>query len=338
MSDNLDVVPAENIVDAPDNHVPEAVEAETADTDSVSLDAEGNELDGEIVSLDDEPETVDEEAEPDGEEEETDTDEGSEDESGETDEEEAPEMVEFNFGGDKLEVEKGSMPDELVDRIQKFTDGTWAKVTQQSQANAETAKQLQQRAEVMDKLETLGNETLEAFTKGKSIKAEIEQLNAVDMQALWQSDPDRARQLTDYKAQKSAELNEIIGQVDAYERQLSQTRQQEAARKAEEGKQYLDRKYKGFSTEIAPQLENYVVENYGMTKEEASQWAMSPKVAEMALKAMKFDQMQKAGKPKVQPKSKAKPVKPVKAKGAASNASTDPARMSVEQMAKHLGY
>ena len=315
MSDtNLDVVPQESVVDFPSDY--EAPEAE-AEAPADALEESAND-DEEPVSLDgpqDEPETS----------EESDAEETAEE----------PEVIEFDFGGNKLEVNKGEIPPELAERVDQFSKDIWADYTKKSQANAEAAKTIKAREESLAKIESLGGEALDAFTRGKSIKTEIEQLSAVNMQALWQSDPDKARQLTDLKAAKQAELQSIIQSVDQYERKLDQARQEELARRTEDGKSKLDRKFKGFSSEIAPKLEQYVQETYGMSKDEASQWALSPDVTEMAYKAMLYDQMRAANKPKVTPKD-AKPVKSMPNKGGARGA-TNPNEMGFGELAKVLG-
>lgn len=310
MSDNLDVVPEESVVDMPSDH--EATKAK---------EAEATEQEEEQpVSLD-EPEDEAEEAESEGEEE----------EEAEQETEEV-EMLEFDFGGNKLEIPKGSVPTELSEKIDKFSKDLWSDYTRKSQQNAEITKSLQTRAQALETLQGLNNEALDAFTQGKSIKAELEQLDAINMQALWQSDPDRARQLTDLKAQKSAQLQDIIVKVDRYEAQLAQARQQETARLADEGRQILERKFKGFSTEIAPKLVDYVVKNYGMPKEQAEQWAINPTMTEMALKAMKFDEMQRSTTKTKSTAPKAAPVKAA-AKGGKGTVVRDPAKMNMEQYA-----
>lgn len=326
MSDiNPDVVPQESVVDYPSEYeaqpeAPEAEEKPSAD----DARPEGAEDDEEPVSLD-EPEADPEDAEP----EEGESDDGEAEEDAEEDD-----LVEFDFGGNKLEVKKGDIPPELAEKIDEFSKDIWADYTKKSQANAETAKMLKSRAESLEKIETLSGETLDAFTRGKSIKTEIEQLSAVNMQALWQSDPDRARMLSDTLAAKQAELQGIIATVDQYESQLVQARQDELARRSEEGRQVLDRKYKGFSEQIAPKLEEYAIKN-GIPAEEAKTWHLNPVVADFAYKAMLYDQMQAAKTPKATPKT-AKPVRSMKNKGG-NRQPINQNDMSFEDLGKVLG-
>lgn len=319
MSDlNPDVAPNESVVDLPsDNPSPEAAQEVGNPSDSA---AEGLDLD-EPVSLDAIEDEGNQEGEPEGE----DDGEGAE----------TPEVIEFDFGGNKMAIPKGAVPEELAQQIDKFSKDIWADYTKKSQVNADQAKALKARTEVLEKIETLGGEALNAFTRGKSIKAEIEQLSTVNLQQLWQSNPDRARQVSDTLAAKQAELQGIIQTVDQYEHAITNERQVDLARRADEGKQLLDRKYKGFSGEIAPKLERYVQEN-GISADEATQWSLSPVIAEFAYKAMLYDQMRAAGKPKAAPKSTPSPVKSMK--GGVSSKSTDPNKMSMAEIERALGY
>lgn len=304
MSDNLDVVPEESVVDSPSDY-------EAADADEPQGEqAEAAEVDEEPVSLDD-PEPEDDETEAEAE---------TEDEAEAEDEPEDGEedFIEFDFGGNKLKVKAGDLPAELAETVDKFSKDIWADYTRKSQDNAETAKTLKARDEALGKIQGLSAEALDTFSRGKGIKSEIEQLSQIDMQALWQSDPDQARQVSDRLSAKQAELQSIITAVDQYERQIDQNRQAELERISHEGKQLLDRKYKGFSSEIAPKIEAYAVKS-GIPEHEAKTWSQSPIVAIFAYKAMLYDQMQAAGKPKVAPKI-AKPVRSMPNKGGNRNA------------------
>lgn len=273
--------------------------------------------------------------------EETEVEEGAETEAegqdGEGDEDgeqqETAEEIEFDFGGNKLKVPKGSIPEEVAEQLDKFTKGTWSDYTRKSQEIAETKKSLEARAGAVEKLVNLNGEALQTYSRGLQLRGELEQLQSIDLNALWQSDPDRARRVSDTLAQKQAEFQSIVSKVAQTEQQLTQTQQAEMARLADEGKQYMERRIKGWSEKV-PDVIDYVVKNYGMTKEEAETWPLNPKTAEMAWKAMQFDRMQAQAKPKPAPKAApAAPVKPMKAKGAAT-AQKDPDKMSVEEWVK----
>jgi len=313
---NPDVALPESVVDLPsDNHSPDAAQDDGNPSDSA---AEGIDLD-EPVSLDD----LEAQDDQDGNPEDEDDGEG----------EEEPEVIEFDFGGNKYVVKASDITPEAAEGVQKFAKDIWADFTKKSQVNADQARVLKERMEVLEKIETLGGEALNAFTRGKSIKAEIEQLSTVNLQQLWQSEPDRARQISDLLSAKQAELQGIIQTVEQYEGQITHERQAELERRAQEGTQLLDRKFKGFSKEIAPKLERYVQEN-GISAHEASQWSLSPVIAEFAYKAMLYDQMRVAGKPKAAPKATSNPVKAMKNGGGAKGGGSN---MSFEEVKKAMG-
>jgi len=249
-----------------------------------------------------------------------------------TESEQPPEEIEFDFGGNKFKVPKGSIPEEIADQLDKFTKGTWSDYTRKSQEVAEVRKSVEARAHAVAKLENLNGEVLNAYSKGLQIKAEIEQLRNIDVNALWQSDPDQARRVSDLMAQKSAEFNATVNKVAQLETGLTQAQEAEAARRAQEGEAVLERRIKGFSQRV-PEIIDYVAQNYGIDKDHAAKvWRQDPATAEMAYKAMMFDRMQSAGKKPapVAPKTAA-PVTAMKAKGAspASNLNlSDPAVMA----------
>lgn len=247
--------------------------------------------------------------------------------------EEVVEEIEFDFGGNKMRVPKDAIPEEVAAELDKFTKGTWSDYTRKSQEVVETRKALEAREKAVEKIVSLNGDALNTYSRGLAVKAELEQLSNVDMNALWQSNPDQARQISDRISQKQAEFQSIVTQVSQKEQELTQTQQAELARRSEEGKQIIERRIKGFS-EKAPEVVDYVVKNYGMTKEEAETWPLNPKTAEMAYKAMMFDRMQT--KPKTPAPKQAAPVVPMKTRGSAT-AGKDVSKMSEREIAKYLG-
>lgn len=249
-------------------------------------------------------------------------------------EQEIVEEVEFDFGGNKLKVPKGAIPEEIAAELDKFTKGTWSDYTKRSQAIAERAKSIEAREAAAEKIVSLNGEALQTYSRGLQIRQELEQLSQIDMNVLWQSNPDQARHVSDLRAQKQAEFNSIVQKVSHHETELTKAQQAELARRSEEGRQVAERMIKGFN-EKAPEVMDYVVKEYGLSPEEAATWPLNPKTAVMAYKAMQYDRMQaKAGKPQKAPQ--AQPVPPMKATGAGT-AQQAPANMTPAQMAKYLG-
>lgn len=258
------------------------------------------------------------------------------DEGGEDEEIEAEE-VEYDLGGgQKLKVKASASAKEVFDAAQAAFKRVEGDFTRKSQAVAEQAKSIQARAEAVQKLETLNGQALQEYSKGLQIRSEIEQLSAVDLRSLWQSNPDQARQVSDMLAMKQAEFQRTVANVSRLEQGMSQAQEAEMARLETEGVTLLEKRVKGFSQRV-PEIIDYVSKEYGIDKEHAAKvWKRDPATAEMAYKAMMYDRMQtKAAKPATKP-AQAQPVKPVQGSASAGDA-PDPSKMSPAQMARYLG-
>jgi len=282
-----------------------------ADTDTPDLKAETGDNDGE--DADDDADTGD-------------------DDDGEDD---AATQV-FEFGGNKLEVPKGSVPPELAAKIDDFSKGTWSAFTKGQQENAERSAGLSAREDTVAKLGALNGEALQTYSYGLHLRSEIEQLSLVNLNKLWQSEPDRARQISDLLGTKQAEFQVVLARVGEQEQAVMSAQQEEASRRDFEGTAYLNKHIKNFSTEKAPALMAYVQETYGMSAEQAARWAENPVVTRMAYKAMLFDRQTGAAKRSTTKPTKARPVKATAAAGATSGATKDPNEMSLGDLRKHL--
>ena len=248
------------------------------------------------------------------------------DSDGEDDAEQEPEYDEYDFGGNKLKLPKGSVPDELREQVEKFSKGTWADYTRKSQEVAEARKAVEARESVVTKLAGLSDDLLDTFTYGKQVKAELAQLDRFDLNALWQSDPDQARRISDLKASKQAEFHSVVAQVAQKEQALGQTQAEETARRAEEGKAFINRQVKDFETKHLPELIDYAVKNLGISKEAAaSDWALSPAITLAVHKAAMYDKLQAkaATAARPQPNAPAVPMTPVKGNGGTASKHLD---------------
>jgi hypothetical protein len=258
---------------------------------------------------------------------------------GET-EAEPVEEIEFDFGGNKKKWAKGTPIEQIADELGQFTKGIWGDYTKKSQEVAESRKSLEAREQVVQKLSSLNDEALNTYSRGLAIKNELEQLSKIDMRALWQSNADQARQVSDTIAAKQAEFQQVVGRVSQLEGQMSQTQQQEVARRSDEGKQIVEKHIPGFATKHLPEVIDYVA-TYGISKEVAARdWPLNPATAVMAHKAMLYDRMQAQAKqaaktPPKLPQQQPVPVVPPRGKGGPAVKSVRD--MSVSEMAKHLG-
>jgi len=245
---------------------------------------------------------------------------------------EAPEEIEFDFGGNKLRIPKGTLPDEIAEKLDQFTKGTWSDYTRKSQEVAEQRKALQAEAEYVARVKTLSDEGQRAFARGLQLREEVEQLAKVDLRALWQSNPDQARQVSDLLAQKQLEFQRAVSKVSEYEAQVTRAEQESTARREQDGREYVSKTVKGWSDTHAAEAVAYAVK-HGVPEEQARNWARFPREAVWAWKAAQFDKLQ--AQAKAPPKPAAPPTAPVAAvKGRAAPAAPNPEAMSDDEWLK----
>lgn len=249
-----------------------------------------------------------------------------------TEAQEAAEEIEFDFGGNKLRIPKGTLPDEIAEKLDAFTKGTWSDYTRKSQEVAEQRKALQAEAEYVARVKTLSDEGQRAFARGLQLREEVEQLAKVDLRALWQSNPDQARQVSDLLAQKQADFQRAVSKVSEYESQVTRAEQESTARREQDGREYVSKTVKGWSDTHAAEAVAYAVK-HGVPEEQARNWARFPREAVWAWKAAQFDKLQ--AQAKAPPKPAAPPTAPVAAvKGRAAPAAPNPEAMSDDEWLK----
>ncbi len=242
------------------------------------------------------------------------TEEGEEqDEEGEDDE---PEEVEINFGGEKLVLRKGEVPDELLSKTQDYVKSVEAAHTRRSQDLAEQRKQVEQQVQTFERLNQMSDQALQSYATGQAILNQLNdpQYSDQEIDRLWRSDRqedrDTARILTDRKAQLNQQYNQALSITKQLEDQQTQAQQEYHAAQMQAGKEKLESKYAGFTDLHAPKVVDYVVNNYGINSEEAQDWPLNPAFTEMAYKAMMYDDLK--AKTRTKPKSKTKKAEPIK--------------------------
>lgn len=240
------------------------------------------------------------------------------------DPEAAAEEIEFDFGGNKLRVPKGAIPEDVAEQLDKFTKGTWSDYTRRSQEVADARKALEAEQSAVRKLGEIRGDALAAYSDGLRLRAEIQQLQSVNLAALWQSEPDRARQISDALAQKQAEFQNAVAKVGEHETRAAAEEQQHVARLAEEGRQKVAKLAKGFDE---AKVIAYATATYGIPEEQARQWPLNPAGAVMAWKAMQWDALQAKAAPAARPPAPpAAPVASIKPRSAPVE--KDPDKMS----------
>lgn len=258
-------------------------------------------------------------------------------EDGETgeDDDEGPGEIELDLGGTKVSFAKNATVAEAADKLQEYAKSVQAGATTKFQEAADLRKATEARSVALDRLSALQGEALDKYATGMRLKTEIEQLSQYDLGPLWQSQPDKARQLSDMLAQKQADFQSTVGTLAQAEHAHSLAQEQERSRLVDEGLREVERRVKGIQID---DVVDYVASK-GIDREAAKRdYPLNPVFTELAHKAMLWDRMQQqakgGGKRSVPP---AKPVKSV-AKRASASKELSPGTMTPGQMAKHLGY
>ena len=166
------------------------------------------------------------------------------------------------------------------------------------------------------------------------IKSEIERLSQIDLNGLWQSNPDQARRVSDELNRLNGEFQRIPHETSKKESEAAEARRKFTEERIAEGRQIVESKVKGFNES---EVMEYVTKTYGMTEDQAKTWPLNPLTAIMAHKAMLYDRMKATTKPKPaqKPAPQVKPTTPVKGNGGTGR--KDPSSMSVSEMKRHLG-
>lgn len=285
-----------------------------------------------LKALEPEAEEV-EESEPVAEPEEGEEPEGSDETEGENEDE--PEPVVLKYRGKTLEVPPGTAP-EVVAEIQKFASDVEADSTRKYQEVAESRKALEARQQQIEKLASLNDAQQDLYARGKTLQSEIARIQAVDMNALWQSNPDEARRVSDRLSQYQAQFQQTVNELSQTEAQFNQAREAQISQQREAGRAVIEKAVPDFKPE--PVIE-YVIKQYAdlgqeLSREEANaNWSINPGYAVIARKAMLYDQQQEKVKTigkKPAPAPVKAPVTAPKGRGAAKASSpdlTDPAQM-----------
>jgi hypothetical protein len=235
------------------------------------------------------------------------------------DDEELPEYREYNFGGKEFKVPKNALDDAQSEEFEAYGKGLQSDYTRKTQELSEARKTIEAREKSAEKLLSLQGDTLDIYSKGLAIRQELQQLNQIDLQSLWQSNPDQARQISDTLSQKQAEFDSTVNQVSQKEAEMAHAQQAQLHSRAEQGEKTLNARIPDFSKKVGSVID-YVAKEYGINKKEAeAAWRGDPLTSELAYKAMLYDNM----KAKVKKGSKVAPTTateatPVKGRGGRS--------------------
>ena len=290
-----------------------------------STSPEGIETDTAVDTEESYTETIDDDVE--DSQEDLDEDEGGYSDDDDDSDEDVPEYREYDFGGKKYQINKNEpLSDEQSEQFESYGKGLQSDYTKKTQELAEQKKHIEAREQSAEKLLSLQGDTLDIYSQGLAIRQELAQLNEIDLNQLWQSNPDQARQVSDAISQKTKEFNATVQRVSAKEGEMAHTKQADRQAREMEGEKALNARIPQF-TEKVGEVIDYFCKTFGADKKATEAgWRSDPVVTELAYKAMMFDKM----KAKVKKGSKVNPAtatesKPVKGKGGRhkSNTPTD---------------
>ncbi len=247
-----------------------------------------------------------------------------------------PEPVEdftLSFLGRETAISADLPPAEIVARAQEILKESEQATTRKTQEVAELRKSAETGLQAAQRVQTLTNEALDAYSQVRGLEASVEQMEQQLMQADRYANPDQYRFLSDDIARARAVIDEKRYAVTHAEQQAAVAQEAEMTRRHEEGKAIVLKKIPSFKE---AEVVAYVAEKYGIDKELAAKtWGRDPGVAEMAYKAMLHDRAAERAKRRSAPKP-ATAVAPV-VRGGQPAASADPSHWNDAQWNKELG-
>lgn len=248
------------------------------------------------------------------------------------------EEIELSFGAERFKVAKNAIPADVLEKLEGFTKSVQGDYTRKTQEVAEQRTAAAKEMELAQKLTSLRGGALNAYSEGRMYVAEIQRLEQYDLRALRQSNPDRAREVSDDLQMYRAELANRSALVNQHESAMDAEQERYVATQLDAGAAEMQRLVKGFDATV---LVEYAAKA-GIPPAEAAKWALNPKVALFAWKAMKYDALQASTKAATAAKPTQAPAAPVRSvAGKPSASARGPDQMSDDEyyrweMEKHV--
>lgn len=264
--------------------------------------------------------------------------EGVETETNEDGEQVAVEEFELDVAGTKHKFPKGTPIEAALDVIQQYGKGLEASLTKKGQEIGEERKTLETQRKLNERLQSLKGEQLALYARGEQVMSEINQLNQVDLNALWQSNSDQARRISDRLGQLRHDYSNIYSSLAQYGNQLNQAERQEVEARAAEGEQAVAKAIKGWGPEVERELVAYAVKNGVPEQEAKTGWRLNPYATVTTWKAVQYDKLIAKGKTATTTPAQqapATPVAPIKGGRGGNSSPPDLESMSMEDYARY---
>lgn len=218
--------------------------------------------------------------------------------------------IEFDFGGTKARFARDAPLAEAAEALQVYARQVTTGANQKFQEAAEVRKTAEAARASLDELSDLNTDALEAYAAAAGIRDRIGQLEGVDLQRLWQVQPDQARRLSDELSRLRQQQEMATTRLDRVQDAIRHRHGAERERAMADGRQKVARLDPGFDRQAA-EVVDYVQQAYGLSADQAAAWPLSPEIAVMARKAMLWDRAQGASKAR-RPGAQAVQTRPVR--------------------------
>ena len=254
----------------------------------------------------------------------------------------AAEEFELDVAGTKHKFPKGTPIEAAIEKVQAYSKGLEAELTRKSQGIAAERKAIEEAGKVAQRLQTLGLEQARDIARGKQLAETIEYYDRPDVQqainALWQSEPDKARQHSDARSAALSEFQQIERRLAQYGTQRNEAERQAVEVRAREGEAIVAKAIKGWNAQAEAELIDYVTKQ-GVSKEEAANWKLHPLTTQWAWESMQYRKLQAQAKSAAKPPAPVAPSAPVTSiKGGKSSSSgpVDLEKMSMDEYAAYM--
>lgn len=230
-----------------------------------------------------------------------------------------PELVEFDYDGETLQL-KPEIAEKL--KSERMMQADYTRKTQ------ELAEQRRQFEQTQAQAQQIDQEYINGLAQLRALDNQIEQYKQVDWNGLIQADPAQAQQLR-IQFDQLKDQRQQLDQENRHKAQQRQLQQQQLiAKQLEEGQRVLAEKIPGWGQEMAGQLVEHA-KSYGFTAQEASQIA-DPRAVQLLHDAMQYRRL--TAKQQTKPTEKVTPASKVKTKAPAVK---DPSKMPIDEWMKH---
>ena len=187
-------------------------------------------------------------------------------------------------------------------------------------------KQIEQAHAALKQQAEIQQRNLQSYAQVAAIDSQLQQFQNTDWKKFSDDDPVAAQQAYFQYDQLRNARQQIANQISQNEQMTLQERQQEAATRLEEGRKTLEREIKGWNSDMAKQLAESGVKNFGFTEQEMSTVA-DPRFVKILHDAHQYRKLM--NKATAKPEGpEAKPVKSIKGQGPSKK---DPNRMSTAE-------